>query len=275
MLTSAEIKTRRLLQNDEPACYRSASYDLRIGRIVTPSGELADFYLVPPQGIVEVVSEERVNLPRGVAGFAMVKTHLCNQGLLALNIGIVDPGYQGKLASFLVNFGRTERPLRRNDVFLRLVFHSLEGEYDLASPLTVVNDDRYVAEKQANMQTNFAREFLDIPAVTNKVAGDIFKQYLAKALTYVGLVAAGLALLTFFLNFGNLILVQHYLQPSDETRAALLEKSLEQKDKDISDKNSDLNERISELTARLSSVEKKMTENDPKEVPRPKEAPPQ
>ena len=64
---------------------------------------------MPPQGIVQVVSSERVKVPSTITGLATVKTSLCNEGLLALNIGIIDPGYEGAISSFLLNFSSVPR----------------------------------------------------------------------------------------------------------------------------------------------------------------------
>jgi deoxycytidine triphosphate deaminase len=42
-------------------------------------------------------------LPDGIAGIDLVKPSLRNEGIIALGIGIVDPGWEGKLSSFLAN----------------------------------------------------------------------------------------------------------------------------------------------------------------------------
>lgn len=88
LLSGDEIKSRNLILNSDPKMFKSASYNLRIGKILTPQGDQLTDYTLPPQGTVEVVSIEEFNLPKNVAGYATVKTSLCNDGVLAINIGM-------------------------------------------------------------------------------------------------------------------------------------------------------------------------------------------
>lgn len=62
MLTDTEIRKRELIGDASTSNFRPASYDLRIGMLINPSGEIVESYKVPPQGIVEVISEETVNV---------------------------------------------------------------------------------------------------------------------------------------------------------------------------------------------------------------------
>lgn len=123
MLLSGEaINQKHLVNHDLADGYRGASYDLHVGKIVDPEGHEQQTYVLPAQGIVEVVSRETVSVPKNVAGFAMVKTGLCNEGILAINIGIIDPLYANLVSSFLINFGKNPYPLAVGQVFEAGVF---------------------------------------------------------------------------------------------------------------------------------------------------------
>jgi deoxycytidine triphosphate deaminase len=252
VLTGREIKKRGLIENDCENSYRTSSYDLRIAHVIKPDGSLVDTYMVPAQGIVEVVSEERVIVPNDVAGIAMVKTTLCNEGLLPLNIGIVDPGYHGKLASFLVNFGHHKRPLSKGDVFLRLTFHQLEGDV-LKIDSKEEDDAAYLAAKRKNIQLNFSDTFLNIGTVTKEFAKEAFEQYRSKAFTYVTIAAFLLAFMTFGLNFGNLLLVQRFVQPNDMTKSELLKESLDRRNKEIVELTNRLSTHVEQLERTLAT----------------------
>jgi deoxycytidine triphosphate deaminase len=145
MLTGEEVKRLKLIEGDDANCYRAASYDIRIGVVLKPDGSRTSSYPMPPQGIAEVVSLEKVQIPPDIVGFAVVKTSLCNEGILPLNIGIIDPGYHGHLSSFLVNFGKNERTLRTGEVFLRLTFQSLDNKTSVQT--TGQASEIYIAEK--------------------------------------------------------------------------------------------------------------------------------
>lgn len=77
MLMSGEaIQARNILTNAEPQNYRNASYDLRIDKILTLAGEEVEEFIMPPQGMAEVISIEKVAVPDDVAGYALVRTTL-------------------------------------------------------------------------------------------------------------------------------------------------------------------------------------------------------
>jgi len=59
MLSGDEIETLGLIENADTSCFRAASYDVRIGNVITPDGKVNDFYMLPPQGIAEVVSPKK------------------------------------------------------------------------------------------------------------------------------------------------------------------------------------------------------------------------
>ncbi|HTD03760.1 dCTP deaminase domain-containing protein [Undibacterium sp.] len=127
VLNGEQIKISDCVKDAVAANFRSASYDLTIGEIVTSEGEFVDQFEIPPQGIVKVISAEEICVSDGLLGYVHVKTSLCNEGILPLNIGLVDPGFNGPLQSTLINFGKAKIVLKKGTVFSRLVFHKIES----------------------------------------------------------------------------------------------------------------------------------------------------
>jgi hypothetical protein len=84
----------------------------------------------------------------------------------------------------------------------------------------------------------------------------LFNEYLVKILTFVGGVTLALGIITFLLNFGNLLLVQKYLVPSDTTRAEILDKQLSQVGFDLQNQSNVLVDKVGRLEDEL----KKKTE---------------
>jgi deoxycytidine triphosphate deaminase len=250
MLTGDEVKRLNLVEGDDANSYRAASYDIRVGVVLKPDGSKSSSYPIPPQGIAEVISLEKVQIPPGIAGFAVVKTSLCNEGILPLNIGIIDPGYHGHLSSFLVNFGKNERTIRTGEVFLRLTFQSL----DKTSPVktTGQSTEVYVAEKIKNIKERFGSDFLNLSAATTEIAKKVVNDYGLRILGYVAGAGFVLAFLTFVLNFGNLE-VQRYLQPNDTVRAEVLKSELEKQRNSLESQNSLLTDTVRQLEIDLNS----------------------
>jgi deoxycytidine triphosphate deaminase len=112
MLNNREIVDLGLIPtNYNENSLRAAGYDLRIARLVEKSPDRKvescdDDIDVPPQGVAVLISQEVIRLPRNICAYASVKTSLCREGILAINTGVVDPGWEGPLSSLMLNFGK-------------------------------------------------------------------------------------------------------------------------------------------------------------------------
>jgi dUTPase len=129
LLSGEEIKSHRLVEGStDDNLYRASTYDLSVGDIV-PAGAEAGLvyegsrYLLLPGGMVRVVSKERLRLPDTITGHVLLKNALCTKGVLAINIGVVDPGFEGPISSTLINFGREKCEVEKGTPFLRVSFH--------------------------------------------------------------------------------------------------------------------------------------------------------
>jgi len=199
LLNKNQIRAKGLIKGASDEHFRHASYDLRIGRIINHGGQEISETSVEPQGMVRVISSERVNLSPQVQGYAMVKTGLCDEGILAINIGIIDPGYSGFLSTTLINFGRSPYPLRVGDSFLRVTFHEIAAIEGLPLPAPVAEKD-YVAAKKKLVLRDFSPTFLNIDATATRAAERVVGGWKAKVLLFVSafalLFTAGAALAT-------------------------------------------------------------------------------
>ena len=241
MLTGESIRAAGLVLDGLDAGYRGSSYDVHIEDIIADDGALRDSFKMPPQGIVQVISRERVRVPTGMTGLANVKTGLCNEGLLALNSGVIDPGYEGRISSFLLNFSNKPRLLTRGEAFLRLQFMIMAE--DTATPPQPHDDDAYIAERRRQSAT-LSATFLNLEAVVEATTTDLFARWRTQILTIAGSVALILTALTFFLNWGSLYLVKNWLQPSDTVRAEILRNTVNDQTERLVKVNNDLRARI-------------------------------
>ncbi len=131
MLNRNEIVAEGLIATGfDPKGLRDAGYDLRIETLIGKDEKeqiklASQSYNLAPQGIAAVVSHEVLKLPANVCAYASVKTSLCREGVLAINIGVIDPGWEGPISSILLNFGKDSYQLKNNQPFLRLTFHRI------------------------------------------------------------------------------------------------------------------------------------------------------
>jgi len=205
LLNRDEIMSNEVIRNGAESAYRAASYDLRVGRILTTSGEEKTTFIIPPQGMVDVISQERVILKGSIAGYATVKTSLCRNGILAINIGIIDPGYEGLISSTLINFSKCPFALRAGDPFLRLTFHQYTAPRTLpAAPSK--GDEEYVQERKKMVQERFSATFLDVPQTIENLTPPLIKRVLddwkSALYKWAPLFAFVIALLAFLVNVG-------------------------------------------------------------------------
>jgi deoxycytidine triphosphate deaminase len=204
VLNGELIKSKNLVKNAVASSFRNSSYDLRIKTMFSAEKPDAERFTLEPQGIVEVVSAERIELPDNIVGYAMVKTGLCNEGIFAINIGIIDPGYSGLVSSTLVNLGKTPYILAAGDVFLRLVFHEFEPQ-SVTSKFSI-SDDKYLEDKRQKLKKYFGGTFLDIPStvqrLTKPVVDEAFGEWKKTLFWWVPLSALSVTLMALLVNWG-------------------------------------------------------------------------
>jgi deoxycytidine triphosphate deaminase len=135
VLTSQAIQKLGIIDLPDPARCRSIGYDLTVGAMYVPEDDetnagprMVEEYEIPPHGVVQIFSRETVDVPADICGYAMPKTGLCEQGILVLNTGILDPGYRGPLSGTAINFRKTSFKMKRGEVFLRLVFEETSNK---------------------------------------------------------------------------------------------------------------------------------------------------
>jgi hypothetical protein len=193
-LNREEIAAARIVTGAVPTSCRPTTYDATIGDIIF-RGEVwgKDTFVLPKRGIVWVVSAEEFSFSDTKTGLATLKTTWTHKGVLALNVGVVDPGWKGPLATAMVNLGSEPVPLRKGDAFFRvMVFQHKE-----TAPDTKIKPrDVYLREIQ-DKSTNFAPTFLDTESLVEDVAEQVFK--FPKIGVIVGWAGLGIALASLFL----------------------------------------------------------------------------
>jgi len=201
LLNRDQIKSRRLVHNAAAKCYRAASYDVRIGKIIDRSGKIVESVEIPPQGMVRVISLERLQMLETVIGNATVRTGLCDDGVLAINIGIIDPGYDGLVSSTLINFGRSGYHIRVGDVFLRLTFHEIKPCFDPVDR-SGEPDEEYLHNKIKLVLRSFSPTFLNVDETATEAAKKVVGSWWARVLVWASILAllitAGTSLATTF-----------------------------------------------------------------------------
>jgi len=172
MIVGRDILARGLIQGGDECNLKHSTYNLTIGEIV-PIGKSAvqdringrglKAYFLEPREMVWILSEETFCMPSNVTGLATLRTSLTKEGILALNVGIIDPMFSGPISTALINFSDRPRRIGVGDRFFRVVFI----EHDDVSDFHEKNENTERAEYLKNLETasynDFSKNFLNVP----------------------------------------------------------------------------------------------------------------
>jgi deoxycytidine triphosphate deaminase len=130
MIVGNDILARGLIIGGSTQNLKNSTYDLTVGEII-PIGKDAvrarrkeppTTYYLEPREMVWVLSKEEFDLPKDVTGLATLRTTFTKQGILALNVGIIDSFFRGPISTALINFSDRPRRIDVGDRFFRVAF---------------------------------------------------------------------------------------------------------------------------------------------------------
>ena len=170
ILTGSQIRTASIVHNPSSSGWRDTTYDATVGEIIQEGVPVKeDTFVLAPRALVWIISNEEFHIPNDVTGLATLKTGWTHKGILALNVGIVDPGWHGPLAAAVVNFSKTKFVISKNDPFLRVIFHEhLATNCQSASK----TKSEYI-EIIKNNSNLFSETFLNINSISQEVSNQI------------------------------------------------------------------------------------------------------
>lgn len=129
------IKRNELIPGGDPAGATHCSYEFTAASIlqggsheakeVTESG-----VVIKPAQLVWIRAREDISMPANTVGLWIQTQKLARQGLLLLNISLIEPGYEGPLTAVLVNFGKNKVVIRQDTKIAKIVFLTLDSATD-------------------------------------------------------------------------------------------------------------------------------------------------
>jgi deoxycytidine triphosphate deaminase len=165
----------RIERNSSKHPVQPSSLDLTIGNIYvpgTPRGELggvhnprAELSLgVGKTAVIE--TRQSCKLPRTHGAILFPPATVSARGLLMTNPGHVDPGYVGLLSFTVINMGRKEFPLSRNEpIVTALLFQAKDVKYDYAD-----RNPGFHGQVTQDLLDRLSHDFLDIDERAKRAA---------------------------------------------------------------------------------------------------------
>ncbi|MDO6726061.1 hypothetical protein Q4544_03860 [Cognatishimia sp. 1_MG-2023] len=180
MIIGSAILDCKLLEHADAKNLKHSTYDLTIGQIF-PTGSSTDsfdqsqnngIYILEPRQSVLVLSNEEFQLPSTITGLATLRTTFTKKGLLALNVGIIDPHFNGPISTTLINFSEQKVAIKIGMPFFRVMFflHGDTSDYHRMSE----NMDRadYIDDLIVSANRDFPKSFLNLPNLDNSYYAD-------------------------------------------------------------------------------------------------------
>ncbi len=236
LLSGEEIKSLALVENGiDENLYRASTYDLSVGDII-PAEPVSGSsqYNLPPGGTVRVVSKELLKLPNNITGHALLKNELCRKGVLALNIGVIDPGFEGPISSTLINFGRGNFVVKQGASFLRISFHRCPAS-PKAGKSAKYNREEYVSRVKDEATAYMAPSFLNMEATAKEAAETAFGSFKNGLVIWATIAAVAIALLAIFAPLGA-SLVDKYVETRLQRESKLEEETTKKLQEEIEKK---------------------------------------
>lgn len=150
VLSNATLRARlsELLTNADAERIEPCGYDMRVGTLFPIDGNendpLPDRVRVRPGDFIRLFTMEELSLPSDLCCTAFAMNKRSSEGLLVLNPGHVDPGYQGPLMVTAWNLSGQDQILEKGDRILKVIFHPVDCP---GSPFQA-NEDRTTRERK-------------------------------------------------------------------------------------------------------------------------------
>jgi deoxycytidine triphosphate deaminase len=188
LITGNALDPKKFFKSGDPAI-QASSFDLTIGCIFDHEGKKVDGpFTIKPGHMVQVVSAEVFSLSDRVTGHVTYKTTLTKKGIWALTVGIVDPGWEGPVATTLLNFSRADHAIAEGDAFLRvsLFEHDPVPAERMRKAPTL---EAYLKDIQKTAASSFPTTFLDSEKIAEAAGDKVLERVRKEALVWVALVA--------------------------------------------------------------------------------------
>lgn len=235
LLTDQEIVARNIVQGAPQQGHRHTTYDATVGEIISCGARIDDVsFRLKSRGVAWVVSNEDFHIPQDTTGVATLRTSWAHDGVFALNVGVLDPGWKGPVATALVNFGRDDFIVRKGDPFLRVLFFTGQT----TSAASIVKDREAYIREMTGKSRGFSETFLNMSSLVHDVAKEVLR--LPKWAYVLTIAAIFISIISIFAPIAYTVWSDHL---KNQVAVTLLEQKLQTledrlKEQDATDKAS-------------------------------------
>lgn len=200
-----------LSRNSEKLSYDSfegkSSFDISVREIIHWRNEeiaSSQDYILKPQETVYLISEQRISVKPGYVAYVFLKNRLSQKGIMALNTGIIDGGFNGPISTLITNLSKENIIISETD-FFRVVFHKIDMNQDELKRIKDDTDNRepysYNQYKNLIIQNfkNLPQHFLDRHELKNQIDKELSQKALNIGRAELGIIFAAITIVFAFL----------------------------------------------------------------------------
>lgn len=196
------LKPESFFKGGQPAP-QGSSFDLTIGCIFDHDGKKVEGpFTIKPGHMVQVVSSEVFSLTDRVTGHVTYKTTLTKKGIWALTVGIVDPGWDGPVATTLLNFSKVDHAIARGDAFLRVSFFE-HAPVPADRLRKAPPSEAYLMEIQKTAASMFPPTFLNSDKIVEAAGSNVLNRIRIEALVWVASIVLIFTVVQLVFTFGR------------------------------------------------------------------------
>lgn len=192
------VATQHLIDPFSTAHLENCRYNLRAARAFLPkTGEEIvvgagksrnrDHWVIKPSETLVMLTKETIHLPLNIYATYSQLNGLARLGLMLINVSIIEPGYEGRLSCYLVNFSKENAILYPDDDVAKICFHELTGTPQRPAPLTISDSDYQKALVRSAQR--YPVSFMDIGNVEKRIVGRATKSVNRSVTIAVGFLA--------------------------------------------------------------------------------------
>ena len=198
----AAIHEHKLINPFDPGKVRNCRYDLRAGKVFLPeTGERLTLrkqtaaptglrtqiartlvgwvgaerverealaWRINPGDTLVVMTEETVNIPAHLLATYSPLNRLARQGLLLINASVIEPGYNGPLSCYFVNFSNKAIAIAPGDSVAKICFYELSHPPKHPETLTISSVD--YEKSLSDAAQSYPKSFLNVGEVEKRAA---------------------------------------------------------------------------------------------------------
>ncbi len=195
LISNNELILNVRLKENEPDV-ENASYDLMAGvaickkenkrvfekriseYVYNPNSQKKETATLKPGQMMFVITHELIKMPLNLCATVYSRNSLALKGILALNAGHIDPGYEGPISIKLINLSSVDFTLTLGDPIYTIVFTRVSETPDYQSVLTkrVISKDEMVKKVIDATNISLNNALYDLALLHDFVKKDDFGQ---------------------------------------------------------------------------------------------------